>query len=102
MIQPRPMTPTAASTTDSAAAFPAPFPEADDSPTTKGTKNAMENTGPMNPTDCATASTSVSFFAPPNDDFNELSDIGSPHRNSLPIGNCATVREQTILVKHRS
>ena len=29
-----------------------------------GKMNAVENTGPMNPTDCAMQSTSVSLFSP--------------------------------------
>ena len=35
-------------------------------PTKSGTKNAMEKTGPINPTDWATASFNVSFFLPPS------------------------------------
>ena len=37
--------------TASGAAMPAPFPVAEVIPTTCGTSKAMENTGPMNPTD---------------------------------------------------
>jgi hypothetical protein len=58
-IQPSPSTPTAAISTDSGAAAPAPLPDAF-IPTSNGTRKAMENTGPITPTDCAIASTRVS------------------------------------------
>ncbi len=54
-----------ASNTESGAATPAPFPVALMMPTISGMMKAAENTGPMNPTDCATTSTSDSF-APPS------------------------------------
>ena len=60
------MTPTAAMSTDSGAALPAPLPDGAVSPPASGTRNAMENTGPISPTDCATASISVSFLLPPS------------------------------------
>src|SRR5262249_19736287 len=49
---------------DSGAAAPAPLPDAL-IPTINGTRNAIVKTGPMKPTDCATASIRVSFFLPP-------------------------------------
>ena len=58
-------TPIAASSTDSGAATPAPLPDAEIVPTSSGTRNAIENTGPMKPTDWAMASTSVSLREPP-------------------------------------
>ena len=63
-IQPRASTPIAASSTDSGAALPAPLPVAEMIPTINGIRNAAENTGPMNPTDCATTSTNESFASP--------------------------------------
>ena len=43
--------------------MPAPFAAAF-APTISGIRNAAEKTGPMNPTDCATTSTSESFASP--------------------------------------
>ena len=53
-----------ASRTESGDATPAPFPVALMMPTISGMMKAVEKTGPMNPTDCATTSTSDNF-APP-------------------------------------
>ena len=58
MIHPNANTPTAPRITANGVAIPAPLPEAD-SPAISGIRNAAENTGPMNPTDWAMASTSV-------------------------------------------
>src|SRR5690242_8058181 len=57
-------TPTAAISTDSGEATPPPLPDALITPTTSGITKADEKTGPMNPTDCAITSGSVSTFAP--------------------------------------
>ena len=50
---------------DSGAAMPAPLPDALMMPMTSGTRNAMEKTGPMKPTDWATTSTRVSLRPDP-------------------------------------
>ncbi len=62
-IQPNANTPIAAISTLKGAAMPAPLAAAF-APTISGIRNAAEKTGPMNPTDCATTSTSDSFGAP--------------------------------------
>src|SRR5579863_2920833 len=59
-IQPSPRMPMAETRTASGAAPPAPWLAAL-SPTSSGTRNAIEKTGPMNPIDCATASGSLSL-----------------------------------------
>ena len=53
-----------ASSTESGAAMPAPFPVALMMPTISGMMKAAEKTGPMNPTDCAMTSTSDNFPPP--------------------------------------
>jgi hypothetical protein len=53
-----------ASRTDNGAATPAPLPVALMIPTINGIRNADENTGPMNPTDCAMTSISLSLVSP--------------------------------------
>ena len=45
-------------------AIPPPRPDALATPMTSGITKAEENTGPMNPTDCATTSGSERTFAP--------------------------------------
>ena len=45
-------------------ATPPPLPEALITPMTSGITKAEENTGPMNPTDCAMTSGSERIFAP--------------------------------------
>jgi hypothetical protein len=62
-IQPSAKTPIAASSTASGAEVPAPRAAAF-TPMISGMMNAALNTGPMNPTDCASTSTSESFLAP--------------------------------------
>ncbi len=63
MIHPSANTPMAARITANGAAIPAPFPDAEN-PAISGIRNAAENTGPMNPIDCAITSTSVRRFSP--------------------------------------
>ena len=53
-------------TTAKGAAVPAPLPEALTIPTTSGTRNAIEKTGPISPTDWATVSIRVSRRLPPS------------------------------------
>src|ERR1022692_2367850 len=50
--------------TDSGEATPPPLPDALITPTPSGITKAEENTGPMNPTDCAMTSGSDRIFAP--------------------------------------
>jgi len=56
--------PTAEIRTARGAATPAPFPDAESTPISSGKTNAVENTGPMNPTDWAMQSHRESFAAP--------------------------------------
>src|SRR5678815_2597047 len=77
--------PTAASTTASAAEVPAPRAAAF-TPMISGMMNAELNTGPMNPTDCASTSTSESFL-PPRRSYSSVTTNGrSPSTDpSLPM-----------------
>ena len=71
-IHPRPRMPIEATRTASGAAPPAPRLAAF-TPTSRGTRNAIENTGPMNPIDCATASGSLSLWCVASRSYDELS-----------------------------
>src|SRR4249920_773959 len=75
--------PTAASSTARAADVPAPFAAAF-TPMISGMMNAALNTGPMNPTDCASTSISESFL-PPRRSYSSVTTNGrSPSTDPSP------------------
>src|SRR5580693_8665981 len=63
-IQPIAKTPIPAISTDSGDAMPPPLPVTLATPTTSGITKAEENTGPINPTDCAITSGNDNTLAP--------------------------------------
>ena len=73
--------PIAATRTASGAAPPAPWLAAF-TPTSRGTRKAIENTGPMNPIDCATASGSLSLCCAASRSYDESASASPPRTSS--------------------
>src|SRR6516162_8025577 len=88
-IHPSPRMPIAATSTASGAAPPAPLLAAL-MPTSSGTRKAIENTGPMNPIDCATASGSLSLWCVASRSYDEPAccDATEILLSTLGVGGC--------------